>query len=200
MLREGVVVTGGLTAYDQGVNIAGGVTVTNGNVDVAGGLTVLTANLVVGGGGLVVSNGLSVSAAGLNIVGGLTVWGGTAFSGTFNGQASDRRLKYMIEPLSNSLEVVSKLRGVYFSWKQDIEEDASAHVDSKRHIGVIAQEVHRVLPDIVDEIYDGRYTRLSSYLFFHLLVYSSTIQSSTKNTNTMRSTHILSSTTFRRIS
>ena len=52
---------------------------------------------------------------------------------------SDRRLKKNIRPLENSLEKILKLRGVSFNWKQS----------GKKDIGLIAQEVETVYPELV---------------------------------------------------
>lgn len=60
---------------------------------------------------------------------------------------SDRRLKRAIEPLSDALATVKRLRGVRFSWLGD---------DSgRRDVGVIAQELQDVLPELVFEGADG---------------------------------------------
>ncbi|MCP3023258.1 tail fiber domain-containing protein [Cupriavidus basilensis] len=60
---------------------------------------------------------------------------------------SDRRLKHAIEPLSDALDTVKRLRGVRFSWLGD---------DSgRRDVGVIAQELQDVLPELVFEGTDG---------------------------------------------
>jgi hypothetical protein len=54
---------------------------------------------------------------------------------------SDIKLKENIEPVNNALDKVLKLRGVYYTLKRD---------ESKtRKIGVIAQEVQKVLPEVV---------------------------------------------------
>ena len=54
---------------------------------------------------------------------------------------SDLRLKDNIEVIPNALEKVSELRGVTFDYK----------ADGKRNTGLIAQEVKRVLPEVVYE-------------------------------------------------
>ena len=56
--------------------------------------------------------------------------------------ASDRNLKKNIVPLDGALENVEKMRGVYHDW---IDEKQSAD----RQIGVIAQEVQAVYPELV---------------------------------------------------
>jgi hypothetical protein len=57
--------------------------------------------------------------------------------------ASDLRLKTDIEPIDNALDKVLALNGVYFHWKED------AHQPDGRQVGVIAQNVQQVLPEIV---------------------------------------------------
>ena len=54
---------------------------------------------------------------------------------------SDRNLKTNIKTIDNSLEKITSLRGVYFNWKTD--------ANSKRNIGLIAQEVEKVFPELV---------------------------------------------------
>lgn len=60
---------------------------------------------------------------------------------------SDERLKKDIIPLVNSLERLSHLNGVSFLWR---DRD-----DDQRKIGLIAQDVAAVFPELVDEDRDG---------------------------------------------
>jgi hypothetical protein len=57
---------------------------------------------------------------------------------------SDIRLKENIEVIPNALEKVKQIRGVTFT--RNDQEDKEV-----RHTGVIAQEVERVLPEVVSE-------------------------------------------------
>ncbi|MEC9291898.1 MAG: tail fiber domain-containing protein [Pseudomonadota bacterium] len=59
--------------------------------------------------------------------------------------SSDKRLKDEIRTVMNPLEIVKKLRGVFYKWKDSGRESA----------GVIAQEVREVLPSAVHEREDG---------------------------------------------
>ena len=52
---------------------------------------------------------------------------------------SDARLKTNVNTINDALGIVGKLRGVSFDWKES----------GKRSIGVIAQEVEKVLPELV---------------------------------------------------
>jgi hypothetical protein len=54
---------------------------------------------------------------------------------------SDRRKKENIKTVGNALNIINKLRGVYYTTLNDIEQ--------KRQVGVIAQEVEEVLPEVV---------------------------------------------------
>ena len=59
---------------------------------------------------------------------------------------SSRRWKKNISPIENALEKVNKLRGVYFDWK-----DSGVH-----DIGMIAEEVGEVVPEVVGYEKNGR--------------------------------------------
>jgi hypothetical protein len=79
--------------------------------------------------------------------------GGSGGSGSSSSPLSDVRLKKDIVPLSNSLVKLLALKGVSFNWSQ--EEYAEFNFDSKRHIGFVAQEVEKVIPELVNTRVDG---------------------------------------------
>jgi hypothetical protein len=54
---------------------------------------------------------------------------------------SDIRLKTNIKTIQNALSIVSKMRGVYFDWIEN----------GNQSIGLIAQEVQEVIPELVLE-------------------------------------------------
>ena len=56
-------------------------------------------------------------------------------------QSSDERLKENIYTIDNALDRVDAIDGVYFDWKESGE----------RKLGVIAQQVQKVLPEVVSE-------------------------------------------------
>jgi hypothetical protein len=60
---------------------------------------------------------------------------------------SDERLKDNINTIENALDKVDKLRGVEFNWTGDFDTQ----------IGVIAQEVKEVLPEVVEQDNIGHY-------------------------------------------
>jgi len=63
-------------------------------------------------------------------------------------QNSDRRLKKQITPLSNSIEVINQLTGYTYFWK-------GSYKPSRKQIGLIAQEVQDILPELVQEDEEG---------------------------------------------
>ena len=65
---------------------------------------------------------------------------------------SDERLKENVKPLENALNKVSQLNGVEFDWKElTAEEKKTIHGNEGHDVGVIAQEVEKVLPEVVTE-------------------------------------------------
>ena len=78
----------------------------------------------------------------------------------YSSTISDRRLKKDIEPIENASEKVSRLRGVEYTWEKGSRKD-------KREIGLIAQEVEEVIPEIVHEntlpIFSGLDDSATSY-------------------------------------
>ena len=66
------------------------------------------------------------------------------------GSPSDKRLKENIKPIESALDKVSKLQGVTFDWK---ESDSILNI--KEDIGFIAQDVQKVIPELVRENEDG---------------------------------------------
>lgn len=66
--------------------------------------------------------------------------------------ASDRRLKMNIEPISNALDLVARLRPVRFQWRPSSERDVGGDLNlpqDTKQIGFIAQEVEQVIPEAV---------------------------------------------------
>lgn len=63
--------------------------------------------------------------------------------------ASDGRFKKNIEPLQESLEKVLQLQGV--SYEMKTEEFPNEHFDSAHQVGLIAQDVEKIVPEVVTE-------------------------------------------------
>ena len=73
--------------------------------------------------------------------------GNATLSGTLT-QLSDSRLKTSITPLKNSLSKVLQLNGYTYRWKDNAR-------DTSVQIGVMAQEVQKLFPQLVSEDKDG---------------------------------------------
>ena len=81
---------------------------------------------------------------------------GSVYAASGFYESSDERLKDIQAPLTTDLEKLSHLRKVYFNFKED---------PSKTHIGVIAQDIKELYPEIVTETDEGTlnvdYSKLS---------------------------------------
>ncbi len=65
--------------------------------------------------------------------------------------SSDMRFKEDIQPIDNALEKVLALKGVYFKWN-DLHRDVLKRDNTvNRQIGLVAQQVREVLPEVVSE-------------------------------------------------
>jgi len=67
------------------------------------------------------------------------------------GAPSDERYKENIKPIESALDKVEKLQGVTFDWKE-----SDSILDIKEDIGFIAQDVQKVVPELVRENEDGK--------------------------------------------
>jgi hypothetical protein len=90
-----------------------------------------------------------------NPFGGGTFTGGIAVQGAITAtgditafETSDRRLKEKIEPIVDALSKINKISGNTFDWKEGFDE---IHSHSGKDVGVIAQEIQEILPEIVVE-------------------------------------------------
>jgi hypothetical protein len=64
--------------------------------------------------------------------------------------SSDKRLKLNVEPIQNSLDKVLKIGGYTFDWDETKQDELKG-----KDVGVIAQEIQEVLPEVVTERKDG---------------------------------------------
>ena len=96
------------------------------------------------------TNSLTLSAGNITVSAGSV----SAKNGFF--ETSDERLKDIQVPLTTDLEKLSHLRKVYFNFKEDPKDT---------HIGVIAQDIKELYPEIVNETDEGTlnvdYSKLS---------------------------------------
>jgi hypothetical protein len=99
---------------------------------------------------------LATGSSGIGVYGEGELYDFYAHHGRTNyGSASSIRWKSNIQPIDNPLDKVLQLRGVYFDWDQ---EHGGEH-----DVGMIAEEVGKVLPEIVQYEEDGIYTSGMDY-------------------------------------
>ena len=89
------------------------------------------------------------AASGGSFGGTISVTGDISATGDIISGASDERLKENIEPINNAIEKVKQIKGVTFDWINNIEEIVGTQWNSERHAGVFAQDVQKVLPEVV---------------------------------------------------
>ena len=68
-------------------------------------------------------------------------------------ESSDERLKHLLNPLQVNLDDIGKLRKIYYTWKDD--------TNSGRQLGVVAQDVQKLYPELVDVHEDTGYLSLA---------------------------------------
>ena len=141
----GCTVTGTLTATTLSGAISGNISQLTNN---SGYLTQVTS-----GGATTVSAGNGI---GLNTGDGTITMSGS-YSGSFSATgnitaySSDERLKNFHGKIENALDKVDQLNGYYYEWNdvaKDIDKDA---FKNGMEVGVSAQEIEKVLPEIVTE-------------------------------------------------
>ena len=117
-------------------------------------------NQLTNGAGFVTSSGVTSVATGNGLSGGtITSTGTLTMSGSYTGSfsatgnitaySSDVRLKDFKGPIENALDKVNKLSGHYYEWNDTAKNiDAEAFKEGLE-VGVIAQEVEQVMPEVV---------------------------------------------------
>lgn len=184
--------TGNIKTSSGGLEVTGTIKSTGGGIDVTGtlkgtGLNISGADITVGdirckaiiststiaaganslisGGSLSVGSGL-VTCGGVYAATGTVTCGPIVASGTITStgdiiafSSSDKRLKKNIAKISNALDKVSSISGVNFEWDLELQ-----NVHRGKDVGIIAQEVEKILPTAVVDREDGykavKYDRL----------------------------------------
>jgi hypothetical protein len=94
-----------------------------------------------------ISAGGNISASGsLSAGNGLSVTGAITATGDITAYFSDERLKTKLGGIENALEKVQQLSGFYYEANEIAQ---SLGYEAKREVGVSAQEVEKVMPEIV---------------------------------------------------
>jgi len=139
-VNDGYIITDNL-------NISGSILI-DGDVDIFGNVDI--------NGTITVSDGADITGN-TSIDGDLTVDGTITATGDITA-FSDKRFKTNIKNINDSLDKVSSLQGVTFN----------TIFDDKKHCGLIAQDVEKIIPEVVLENSDGyksiAYSNLVSYL------------------------------------
>jgi hypothetical protein len=144
-----------IVARDASGNFAGGVITASVFSGAGTSLTGTAASLTAGtASALTTGNNYQVNSLGV----------GTAASGTAGEiratnnvtafYSSDERLKDNVQVITNALAKVLQIRGVEFDWN-NLTEPEDGYFVRKHDIGVIAQEVEKVLPEVVGTREDG---------------------------------------------
>lgn len=74
---------------------------------------------------------------------------------------SDRSLKTSFQKIKSPLEKVMKLEGVTYQWKEerpckDCPDETNAKVERRTEMGLVAQDVEKVVPEVVRTTNDGK--------------------------------------------
>lgn len=148
------------TASGGAAHSEGGLTTSNGTYSHAGGYQSIASGLAsfVHGsastasatGTIVLGNGITGTTANVTYVEDLIIDGltstdplATDINGKIVAGVSDARLKQNIQVLTNSLDIINNLRGVSFEFTE------ASNMGPGTRYGFIAQEVQKVVPDIV---------------------------------------------------
>jgi len=101
--------------------------------------------------------------------------------------SSDVALKENIKNIPDPIESLKKLNGVLFDWKKEYIDQRGGedgYFVRKKDVGVIAQEVEKVLPEAVAQRQDGvkavKYDRLTCLLIEAVKVLSNKVEKLTK--------------------
>ena len=107
--------------------------------------------------------------------------------------SSDRRLKENIKLIENPITIIDQIRGVTFDWTDEHmarRGGEDGYFVRKHDIGVIAQEVQAVLPELVGTREDGylavKYEKMVPLLIEAIKVQQKTIDSLVKDLDTVK--------------
>lgn len=97
--------------------------------------------------------------------------------------SSDERLKQNIQPLNKSLELINKLNPVQYNWN-DKAKELNPNKTDKTDVGVIAQELEKVLPNLVHNIYNDEFLAVDYVKLIPYLI--GAVQELTQEINTLK--------------
>ena len=142
----------------SGLTVTGTLSATTLSGAISGNISQLTNNS-----GYVTSSGVTSVATGNGLSGGtITSTGTLTMSGSYSGSfaatsnitaySSDERLKHFKGKIDNALDKVDQLNGYYFEWNDVAKSlDGGKSFKEGMEVGVSAQEIEKVLPEVVTE-------------------------------------------------
>ena len=114
--------------------------------------------LIISGSGVFIDNYLGVGVGEGNVTHGITLPDSSTAAGQVKANSfvsySSIRFKENVKPLESAVSTLSKLQGVSYNWKDT----------GKKDYGFIAEEVGKVLPDIVEWSADPEYANSMDYI------------------------------------
>ena len=164
---------------DTTPQLGGNLSLNSNDIDGTGNIDI-TGNITMSGDGRADSLGVGTAASG-------TTGEIRATNDVTAFYSSDVALKENIINIPNPLEAIKKLNGVLFDWKKsymDQRGGEDGYFVRKKDVGVIAQEVEKVLPEAVAQRADGikavKYDRLTCLLIEAVKVLSDKVEKLTK--------------------
>ena len=144
----GLVIGTNVQAYDADLTTLGGLAKTDGNFIVGNGSTWVaesgaTARTSLG---LGTANDVQFNSFGVGTAGSGTT-GEIRATNNITAYYSDKRLKNIKGNIDNALDKVMSLNGVYYENNEIAEK--YGYINKEQQVGVLAQEVEQVLPEIV---------------------------------------------------
>jgi hypothetical protein len=165
----------GGVSFDGTANISLPGVDTAGNQDTSGNAatatSATTATTATTANGLNTGNDYQVNSLGVGTAGSATTGEIRATDNITAYYSSDARLKENVAPIGDALDKLDMIRGVTYDWTDSYIEakgGEDGYFVRKNDVGVIAQEIERVLPQLVAENNQGfkavRYERLVALL------------------------------------
>ncbi|TAL63381.1 MAG: hypothetical protein EPN88_12385 [Bacteroidetes bacterium] len=74
---------------------------------------------------------------------------------------SDKRFKKDVQPITGALNKIMELQGITFNWDKTINPELN--VDDNNHIGFSAQDIEKILPQVVSTATDKMQTKSVAY-------------------------------------